>query len=97
MDEEDSETGETDKSQRTRKQTKGERLGGHLKLVHAVPIRFRLPNRQLAHQFSLPKILDFGVNKFSQTLEVETTLGSGSHQQVPPNCGSGDRVVDPDL
>jgi len=87
----------TDKNQQTRKQTKAESDEGDLKLVHVVPIRFRLSNRQLAHQLSLPEILDFGVNQFSQTFEVDTTLSSGSHEKVPPDSGSGDRVVDTEL
>jgi len=80
-----------------RKQIKAEENEGDLKLVHVVPIRFRLSNRQLAHQFPLPEILDFGVNQFSQTFEVDAALGPGSHEQVPPDSGSGNRVVNAEL
>ena len=66
----------------------------NLCLVHIVPIRFRLSNRQLAHQLSLPEILNFGVNQVSQTLEIDAALGPGSHQQIPPDSCGGDRVVD---
>ena len=58
---------------------------------------FRLSDRQLAHQFPLPEILDFGMNQLSQTFKVDATFGSGSHEQIPPDSGSCDRVVDAEL
>lgn len=66
-------------------------------LVHIVPIGLRLSNRQLAHKLPLPEVLDFGVDQFSQTLEVDAALSPGSHEQVPPDPGSSDRVVNTEL
>ena len=37
------------------------------------------------------------MNQFSQTFKVDTAFGSGSHEQVPPDSGGGDRVVNAEL
>jgi hypothetical protein len=78
-----------------------DREKGKLKVVrnsvHIIPSGFWLPNRQLAHQLSLPEILDFGVNQISQTFKVDAALSPGTHEQVPPDSSGGDRVVNAKL
>lgn len=65
--------------------------------VHVLPVRPWRTDRQFAHLLPLTQILDLSVDKVPQTLQVKTALRARAHEQITPNSGGGDRVVDPEL
>ena len=83
--------GKTITERRSSRSSKGRKTEQVQNLIRTAPIGFR----QLALQ--LYEVLDFGFDRFSQTLEVDDTLGSEPHEQVLPDSGGGDRVVYPKL
>lgn len=64
------------------------------KVQNSVPIGLR----QLPHPLYLPDALHFGIDRFSQTLEVDDTIpGSGPHEQIHPDSSRGNGVVSLEL
>jgi hypothetical protein len=65
-------------------------------LIRPLPTRIRR-RRELTQYFTLPQVLHFSIDQIPQALEVQAPLSTRSHEQVAPDSGRGDRIVNTEL
>lgn len=51
-------------------------------------------DRQLAHLLPLLQVLDFGIDEVTESLQVNTAFRARAHENIAPDSGGGDGVVD---